>query len=88
GLRTNSVEYDDPGTGEMLGKTTANSIRYIISHGIGIQLQDTAGKVIAEIVTTSTGTQIRMLSQDGTTMWKLQPPTSGTTPTTAQWTRV
>lgn len=87
-LRTNSVEYDDPVTAARLGKTTANTTRFIISHDTGIVLQNTAGKVLAEIVTTATGTQFRALSQDGTTLWKIQPPTSGSTPTAAQWTIV
>ncbi|HFU1221942.1 TPA: hypothetical protein ACGQPR_001736 [Citrobacter amalonaticus] len=87
-LRTNSVEYDDPATGVRLGKITANSSRIILSHNSGVVIQNSAGKVLAEVVTTATGTQIRALSQDGTTMWKLQPPTSGTTPTAAQWTPV
>lgn len=85
-LRVNGVEFDDLVTGSRLGKIIANSTRIILSHDVGVTFQNAAGKVLGEWVTTATGTQLRMLSQDGTTLWKLQPPTSGSTPTAAQWT--
>lgn len=87
-LRTNAVEFDDIVTGARLGKITANTTRLIISHNTGVTIQDSLGTVYAEIVITATGVQFRARSQDGSTMWKLQPPTSGTTPTAAQWTVV
>lgn len=87
-VRTNSIEYDDATTGARLAKTIANSTRYIISHNTGLTIQDSLGTVYAEIVVTGTGVQFRARSQDGSTMWKLQPPTSGVTPTAAQWTTV
>lgn len=85
-LRTNAIEFDDLVTGSRLGKLIANSSRFIVAHNSGFTIQDGAGTVYAEIVITATGAQLRLKSQDGTTMWKLQPPTSGSTPTAAQWT--
>lgn len=87
-LRTNAIEFDNTVDGSRLGKITATSSRVVISHNTGVIVQDESGSIIAEIVRTATGTQFRARSQDGSTVWKLQPPTSGTTPTAAQWTTV
>ncbi|MDW2493361.1 hypothetical protein [Escherichia coli] len=87
-MGVNLLEFRDTVTGAKLGGITGTSTRVVIAHNTGVLIQTQAGVVIGEIVPTATGSQLRLLSQDGTTMWKLQPPTSGTTPTTAQWTRV
>lgn len=75
-LRTNTLAFDDFVTGMGSEKITANSTRIVLSQDVEIVLQNSPGKVLEELVTTATDTQLRLLSQDGTTMWKLQPPTS------------
>ncbi|MEQ2013964.1 phage tailspike protein [Escherichia albertii] len=87
-MGVNLLEFRDTVTGAKLGGITATSTRVVIAHNTGVLIQTQAGVIIGEIVPTATGSQLRLLSQDGTTMWKLQPPTSGTTPTAAQWTPV
>ncbi len=87
-MGVNLLEFRDTVTGAKLGGITATSTRVVIAHNTGVLIQTQAGAIIGEIVPTATGSQLRLLSQDGTTMWKLQPPTSGSTPTAAQWTPV
>ena len=87
-MGVNLLEFRDTVTGAKLGGITATSTRVVIAHNTGVLIQTQAGVIIGEIVPTATGSQLRLLSQDGTTMWKLQPPTSGSTPTAAQWTPV
>lgn len=87
-LGVNLLEFRDTVAGTLLASVTANTTRVVLSHNTGVLIQKQNGTIIAEIVSTATGTQIRALSQDGTTLWKLQPPTSGSTATAAQWTVV
>ncbi|WP_318357695.1 hypothetical protein [Enterobacter sp.] len=73
--------------GALRATLTASLSRANIRHANGVAFQSEDGAVTyAEVVTTADGTQIRARSKDGSTMWKLQPPASGTTPTAAQWT--
>lgn len=87
-LGVNMLQFRDTVAGTLQGTVTASATRVIISQDFGVTIQKQDGTIIGEIVTTSTGSQLRLKSQDGTTMWKLQPPTSGSTPTAAQWTAV
>lgn len=84
-LGVNLLEFRDTVTGAKLGVITANSNRVVLAHDVGLAVQKQDGTLLCELVITATGLQIRARGQDGT-MWKLQPPTSGTTPTAAQWT--
>lgn len=86
-LGVNLLEFRDTVTGAKLGVITANSNRAVLAHDVGLAIQKQDGTLLCELVITATGLQIRARGQDGT-MWKLQPPTSGSTPTAAQWTVV
>lgn len=85
-VRTAAIEFDDTVTGARLGKIISNTTRIVLSHNVGLIVQNESGQIIAEIVTTPTGTQFRGRSQNGVLM-KLQPPVDGI-PAPAQWTTI